>query len=38
MSPNPFAGQPSTPRPVQTTVDLTGLHRKALEALSRDLL
>ncbi len=37
MSPNPSTGRPGTPRPVQTTVDLTGLHRKALEALARDL-
>ncbi len=38
MSSTPSAGRPGTPRPVQTTVDLTGLHRKALEALARDLL
>jgi hypothetical protein len=38
MSSNPSAGRPGTPRPVQTTVDLTGLHRKALEALAREML
>lgn len=38
MMSNPSGDRSGTPRPVQTTVDLTGLHRKALEALARDLL
>lgn len=38
MTSNPSGDRSGTPRPVQTTVDLTGLHRKALEALARDLL
>ena len=38
MTPTPPAERAGEPRPVQTTVDLTGLHRKALEALQRELL
>lgn len=38
MKSTPSAGRSGEPRPVQTTVDLTGLHPKALEALARELL
>ncbi len=38
MTPKPADGPGPTQRPVQTSVDLTGLHRKALESLARELL
>jgi hypothetical protein len=37
MASDPTSGRGGAPRPVPTSVDLTGLHRKALEALSREL-
>lgn len=38
MTSNPSAGRPGEPRPVPTSVDLTGLHAKALHSLARELL
>jgi hypothetical protein len=38
MTSDPPPGRSGTPRPVPTAVDLTGLHPKAIESLSRDLL
>ncbi len=37
MTSTPSDGQAGSRRPVQTAVDLAGLHRKALESLARDL-
>jgi len=37
MTPTPPDRSSGNQRPVQSAVDLTGLHRKALEALARDL-
>jgi hypothetical protein len=37
MASNPSSGRGGAPRPIPTSVDLTGLHRKALEALAREL-
>lgn len=38
MTATPPAGSSGNQHPVRSTVDLTGLHRKALEALARELL
>jgi hypothetical protein len=38
MTPTPPEDRARDPRAIPTTVDLTGLHAKALEALAHDLL